>query len=79
MLKLVAFGLTKNIGTKATGVRSCKWPRPRPETLGASTPGWRRSSFQARPFYERFGYQCFGVLNDHPLGHTHYFMYKRLA
>lgn len=35
--------------------------------------------FQARPFYERFGYQCFGVLNDHPLGHTHYFMYKRLA
>jgi GNAT superfamily N-acetyltransferase len=35
--------------------------------------------FQARPFYERFGYECFGVLNDHPLGHTHYFMYKRLA
>ena len=34
--------------------------------------------FQARPFYERFGYECFGVLNDHPLGHTHYFMSKRL-
>ena len=34
--------------------------------------------FQARPFYERLGYECFGVLNDHPIGHTHYFMYKRL-
>jgi GNAT superfamily N-acetyltransferase len=35
--------------------------------------------FNARPFYEHFGYECFGVLNDHPLGHTHYFMYKRLS
>jgi GNAT superfamily N-acetyltransferase len=34
--------------------------------------------FQARPFYEQLGYECFGVLNDHPIGHTHYFMYKRL-
>jgi len=34
--------------------------------------------FQARPFYERLGYECFGVLNDHPIGHVHYFMYKRL-
>jgi len=33
-------------------------------------------SFQARPFYERHGYECFGELRDHPPGHSHYFMRK---
>jgi len=37
-------------------------------------------SFQAGPdFYRRFGYEVFGVLEEHPAGHTHYFMRKRLA
>ena len=36
-------------------------------------------SFQAGPaFYERFGYRVFGVLDDHPQGHTHYFLTRRL-
>ena len=35
--------------------------------------------FQALAFYERLGYECFGVLNDHPIAHTHYFRYKRLS
>jgi GNAT superfamily N-acetyltransferase len=35
-------------------------------------------SFQARPFYERHGYQCFGELQGHPPGHSHYFMRKSL-
>lgn len=36
-------------------------------------------SFQAGPrFYGRFGYQTFGVLPEHPAGHTHYFLRKRL-
>ena len=34
-------------------------------------------SFQARPFYERFGYEVFGML-DYPKGHTFYFMKKAL-
>lgn len=36
-------------------------------------------SFQARPFYEKLGYKVFGTLEDHPKGHTHYFMKKELA
>ena len=36
-------------------------------------------SFQARPFYERFGYQLFGTLEDYPKGHSLFFMTKRLA
>ncbi len=36
-------------------------------------------SFQARPLYEKLGYEAFGELKDFPPGHTLYFMKKRLA
>jgi GNAT superfamily N-acetyltransferase len=36
-------------------------------------------SFQARPFYERLGYQLFGTLPDCPPGGAKYYLYKRLA
>ena len=35
-------------------------------------------SFQARPFYEKLGYHVFGTLENHPAGHQHYFMTKKL-
>jgi hypothetical protein len=35
-------------------------------------------SFQARPFYEKLGYHIFGTLENHPAGHQHYFMTKKL-
>ncbi len=36
-------------------------------------------SFQAGPsYYERLGYVVFGRLPEHPPGHTHYFLTKRL-
>ena len=34
--------------------------------------------FQARGFYERLGYECFGELPDYPKGHARYFMKKAL-
>jgi ribosomal protein S18 acetylase RimI-like enzyme len=36
-------------------------------------------SFQARPFYERMGYEVFGTLDDFPPGHQQYFMRKTLT
>jgi GNAT superfamily N-acetyltransferase len=33
-------------------------------------------SFQARPFYERFGYKIVGEVRDYPPGQTYYFMAK---
>jgi len=33
---------------------------------------------QARPFYEKLGYRVFGTLENHPVGHQHYFMTKKL-
>jgi GNAT superfamily N-acetyltransferase len=36
-------------------------------------------AFQARGFYERLGYGCFGELQDYPVGFSRYFMKKRLT
>jgi len=36
-------------------------------------------SFQARPLYEKLGYKVFGMLENHPKGHSHYFMKKALV
>ena len=34
--------------------------------------------FQARPFYEKLGYTCFGELADYPPGFSRYFLRKTL-
>ena len=36
-------------------------------------------SFQARPFYEKFGYEVVADIPDYPKGHTYYALKKRLA
>jgi GNAT superfamily N-acetyltransferase len=36
-------------------------------------------SFQARGFYEKLGYSCFGRIDDYPPGEARFFLSKRLA
>jgi len=36
-------------------------------------------SFQALPFYEKQGYEVFGQIDDLPVGHTRYFLKKKLG
>jgi GNAT superfamily N-acetyltransferase len=36
-------------------------------------------SFEAKPFYERLGYELFATLEDYPKGYSKYFLKKRLA
>jgi len=35
-------------------------------------------SFQARPLYERLGFEVFGQIDDYPPGHTNFFLKKIL-
>ena len=35
-------------------------------------------SYQARPFYERLGYEVFATLDDYPPGHRRFFLKKAL-
>ena len=35
--------------------------------------------YQARPFYEKLGYEVFSTLDDYPPGHQRFFMKKALA
>jgi ribosomal protein S18 acetylase RimI-like enzyme len=36
-------------------------------------------SYQARPFYEKLGYEVFGTLENYPPGHQRFYMRKRLG
>lgn len=36
-------------------------------------------SFQARPFYERLGYEVIADVPDYPVGHTYHVLIKMLA
>jgi GNAT superfamily N-acetyltransferase len=36
-------------------------------------------SFQARPFYEKRGYEVFATLDDYPKGHKKFFLRKKLS
>ena len=36
------------------------------------------TSWQARPFYEKCGYACFGTVDDLPRDHATHFLHKRL-
>jgi GNAT superfamily N-acetyltransferase len=35
-------------------------------------------SFQARPFYEKFGYEVIADIRDYPKGHSHHVLKKSL-
>ena len=39
----------------------------------------RDDSFQAPDFYQRLGYEVFGVIDRHPWGYQKVFLQKRLA
>ncbi len=46
---------------------------------GASYAYLDSFSFQAPGFYEKHGYEIYARADDWPVGHTHYFLRKRLS
>ncbi len=47
-------------------------------TQGCSGVFLSTFSFQARPFYERFGYEVVADIPDYPVGHTYHVLKKSL-
>ena len=47
--------------------------------LGCQNAHLDTYSFEARPFYERLGYELFATLEDYPKGYCKYFLKKRLV
>ena len=45
---------------------------------GCSNAWLNTFEFQARGFYEKLGYECFGELQNYPVGFSRYFMKKSL-
>lgn len=48
-------------------------------SLGCHSAWLDTFEFQARAFYERLGYTCFGELPNYPVGFSRFFMKKSLA
>jgi len=46
--------------------------------LGCTNAHLDTYSYEARPFYEKAGYEVFGKLDDYPPGHCKYFLSKTL-
>ena len=58
------------------GTRLMQEAHDRAIAMGCTGSTLSTYDFQARGFYEKLGYEVFGVLPDNPKGHERYFMKK---
>ena len=61
------------------GTRLMKAAETYARSRGAIEAAVETYSFQARPFYERLGYEVFSTLDGYPPGHVKFFLRKALA
>ncbi len=69
----------KTLRNQGYGTRLMKIIETESVNMGCTNAHLDTFSFEARPFYERLGYELFAVLDDYPKGHSKYFLKKRLA
>jgi GNAT superfamily N-acetyltransferase len=61
---------------RGTGAALLLEAESRAKSLGCVGSTLSTYDFQAKPFYEKHGYQVFGVLANNPIGHDRFFMSK---
>ncbi|MEW8967590.1 GNAT family N-acetyltransferase [Exiguobacterium alkaliphilum] len=66
-------------GKQGLGSRLLAAGEAKAQALGATQVKLTTFSFQAKAFYELYGYEVAGVLRDYPPGADYYMMTKRLS
>jgi len=69
----------ENIRNRGFGAELVKRLEAEAVRLGCKYAHLDTYSFEARPFYEKAGYEVFAKLDDYPLGHSKFFLKKALA
>jgi len=77
-LHVKALWVIKSVQRRGHGRRLLEAAEAYALEKGCAAASLETFSFQARPFYEKQGYEVVGQLDDYPVGHTKYFMRKRL-
>ncbi len=77
-LDLTFLWVAEPLRGKGYGVRLLHAAEHEARALGCQGVFLETLGFQARPLYERYGYEVFAELPDHPAGYTSYFMQKIL-
>ena len=71
--------LREDLRRQGYGTRLLEMAEEEGRKRGAKNAYLDTFSFQAPEFYEKFGYQVFGVLEDFPKGHQRYYCKKELV
>ncbi len=69
----------KSLRNKGYGTRLMNLIELEATKIGCMNVHLDTYSFEARPFYEKLGYEVFAMLDDCPKGHSKYFLKKELA
>ena len=78
-LQVTHLWVAETVRGQGHGRRLMKAAESYARSRGAIGATLETHSFQARPFYERLGYEVFGTLDGYPPGHAKYFLRKTLV
>ena len=77
-LYILKIWIQENLRGKGFGTRLLEAAEAEAIHRGCRNAHLETFSFQARPLYEKLGYEVIGTLDDYPPGHKKYFMKKCL-
>ncbi len=72
------FVLPASLRGQGIGARMLHMAETEARARGCHSAWLDTFEFQARAFYEKFGYECFGELPNYPRGYSRFFMKKSL-
>ena len=78
-LQVTHLWVAETVRGQGHGRRLMKAAESYARSRGAIGATLETHSFQARPFYERLGYEVFGTLDGYPPGHAKCFLRKALV